>query len=295
MKVLHGVLGIIVVLTVTTGIAVSAAETPQPAAVSKGTGTMPVSEGPALTVTVPLFSPNAVTVPLAMVNDEPVTVGDVTAALGSAHEERDPTKPESGGKIDFHNILERLINVRLIVQEATRIGFDELDEFKSAVNDYSTNALADQLMREVTRDVKSDPSAVDKLYKEMTVEWKVKSLFFEKEKDAMDMAEAIKKGTSYDELAKKAIDEKKAKGLDESNFVRPKDLAPHIMEALSTMESGSVSPILKVQSGKTIGYTIMKLEEKRYPENPTLREQAEGTILAMSKSRAWEEYKVSLT
>ncbi len=298
MKVLQGVLGFIVVLTIAaTGSTVRAAEAPQTTAVSQGTGTGPASEGPAIMVKgvkVPLFAPNADSIPLAEVNDDVVSLGDLTDALGSAHEERDPAKKESGGKIDYHQIVERLINVRLVVQEAGRIGLDDLPEFKSAVEDYSTNALAEQLMREVTKDVKADPAAVEKLYKEMAVEWKIKSLFFEKEEDAKGMAAALKAGTGYDELAKKAVAEKKAKGLDEGSFVRPKDLSPHIMETVATMETGSVSPIVKVQSGKTMGFTIMKLEEKRYPENPALREQAEQTALAAGRARAWEEYKTSL-
>ncbi len=295
MKVLQGVLGFIIILTAaaTESIA-TAAEAPQSAVVSQGSGTSPASEGPAITVKVPLFASHAGSIPLAMVNDDAVTLGDLSAALGSAHEERDSAKKEAGGKIDYHKIVERLINVRLVIQEATRIGFDELPEFTSAVDDYSTNALAEQLMREVTKDVKADPAAVEKLFKELAVEWKIKSIFFEKEEDAKGMAEALKAGTDYDELAKKAVGEKKAKSLSEGGFVRPKDLAPHIVETVSTMGTGSVSPIVKVQSEKTVGFTIMKLEEKRYPESPTLREQAEGSVLATSKSRAWEEYKASL-
>ncbi len=294
MKALQGVLGFIAVLTIAaTGSTAPAVKAPQPV-VSRGTGTGPASEGPAITVKVPLFAANADTVPLAAVNDDVVTLGDLTAALASAHEERDPAKKESGGKIEYHQILDRLINVRLVVQEAVRIGFDELPEFKSAVEDYSTNALAEQLMREVTKDVKADPAAVEKLYKEMAVEWKIKSLFFEKEDDAKGMAAALKAGSSYDELAKKAVAEKKAKSLDEGSFVRPRDLSPHIMETVATMETGSVSPIVKVQSGKTTGFTIMKLEEKRYPENPALREQAEQSALAAGRTRAWNEYKTSL-
>ncbi len=297
MKALQGVLGFIAVLTIAaTGSTAPPAKAPQPV-VSQGTGTGPASEGPAIMVNgekVSLFAANADAIPLATVNDDVVTLGDLTAALASAHEERDPAKKESGGKVEYRQILDRLINVRLVIQEAVRIGFDELPEFKSAVEDYSTNALAEQLMREVTKDVKADPAAVEKLYKEMAVEWKIKSLFFEKEEDAKGMEAALKAGSSYDELAKKAVDEKKAKKLDEGSFVRPKDLSPHIMETVATMETGSVSPIVKVQSGKTTGFTIMKLEEKRYPENPALREQAEQSALAAGKTRAWTEYKTSL-
>jgi hypothetical protein len=294
MKTLYAVLIFIAALTAAATRIALAADAPKPAVASQSTGTGSALEGPAITVKVPIFSSQADNVPLAMVNDEPITLGDLTAALGAAHEERDTAMKQSGGKIDYDKILERLINVKLVIQEARRIGFDELPEFKSAVEDYSTNAQAEQLMREVTKDVKADPAAVEKLYKELVVEWKIKSILFEKEEDAKSMAEALKAGTSYEELTKKAVAENKAKSFDEAGFVKPKDLSAHIMETLATMETGSVSPIVRVQSGKTKAFTIMKLEEKRYPDDPKAREQAERTVLASKKAEAWEAYKTSL-
>jgi hypothetical protein len=94
-------------------------------------------------------------------------------------------------------------------------------------------------------------------------------------------------------MAEKAVAEGKTK-IEEGGFVKPKDLAPHIMAAVSTMETGSVSPIIKAQSDKTSGFTILKIEEKRYPENADLREQAKWSVLAEQRTRAWEEFKTSL-
>jgi parvulin-like peptidyl-prolyl isomerase len=276
------------------GNALSATTASQSAAVSQETGTKAVSEGPAISVKIPLFAAHADSIPLAVVNDEAVTLGDLTTALGLSHKEQSMAKPESSGKIDYKQILDRLINVRLVVQEATRIGLDELTEFKTALANYSENALAKQLMREVTADVKADPAKVEKRYKELTEEWKLKSLFFEKEEDAKNMAAALKSGGNFEELAKKAVDEKKAKGLDEGSFLKPGDLAPQIVETVSTLGTGSVSPLVKVRSGKTMGFTIIKLEAKRYPEDPKLREQAEASVLDAARLRGWEAYKTSL-
>jgi len=126
------------------------------------------------------------------------------------------------------------------------------------------------------------------------VEWKLKSLFFEKEDDAKAMAEAIKSGKSFDELAEKAVADKKAKSIEEGAYVRPETLANYVVDTISSMGTGSVSPILRVQSGKTKGFTVIKLEDQRYPENPQARKQAEQFVLNAKKSVVWEEYKTSL-
>jgi parvulin-like peptidyl-prolyl isomerase len=293
MKVWFGALVLFFLAGMTTGTTASAIEPPQ-AVASQGTSTTAPSEGPQLMVRAPIFSPLFDSVPLAVVNDDPVTMGDLTNALTESHEERDPAKTLSGGKIDFAKILDRLINVRLVVQEAVRIGFDELPEFKASVEDFSTQALAKLLMREVTKDIKADPVEVEKQYKDSVVEWKIKSVFFEKEDDAKSMEDGIKAGKSYDELAEKAVAEEKVKGVHEGSFMKPKDLAPPIQEAVATMETGSVSPIIKVQDGKTTGFTILKLEEKRYPESPEMRDQTQWSVLGQQRTIAWEKFKTEL-
>jgi hypothetical protein len=294
MKSWYGTLSFLFFLGMSTGNTASALEGPGQDVTGLGTSATTTSEGPQVIVKAPLFSPLFDHVPLAVINDDPVTLEDLTNSLASSHEERDPAKKLSGGKIDYDKILERLINVRLIVQEATRIGFDELPEFKSSVEDHSMEALGKLLMNEATKDVKADPARVEKRYKESVVEWKIKSLFFEKEDDAKNMADGIKAGKSFEELTAQAVAEGKVKGEQEGNFVRPKDLAPHVLEMISTMETGSISPVIRVQGEKTAGFTILKLEEKRYPENLKTREQVEWSVLNEQKNEAWEKFKTSL-
>ncbi|MCK9419660.1 MAG: peptidyl-prolyl cis-trans isomerase [Nitrospirae bacterium] len=293
MKARYGVLGLFLLLGMVAGSTASALEGSKPAVASLGTGTT-APEGPQVLVRAPLFSPLFERIPLAAVNGDQITMGDVANALVASHEEQDPAKKQGGGKLDYGKVLDRLINVRLIVQESTAIGFDELPEFKASVEDYSTQALARLLMQDATKDVKADPAEVEKRYKAAMVEWKIKSIFFENEDDAKSMADGLKAGKSYEEMAEKAIADGKTKGVQEGSFVKPKDLAPHIMAAVAAMETGSVSPIIKAQGDKTSGFTVLKLVEKRYPENAETRDQVEWSVLAEQRTRAWEEFKTSL-
>jgi hypothetical protein len=294
MKRRHGVWFLLVFFGIAAGNAAFALDSSQHAVATQGTGTHGASEGTQVMVRVPLFSQRFEQVPLALVDEDPVTVGDLATALANIHEKLDAAKEQSQ-KIDYGKILDRLINVRLVAHEATAMGLDELDEFKAGVDAYSAQALGMLLMQDIKKDVtRADPDVVERLYKERIGECRIKSVSFEKEDDAKNMADAIKAGKNFDELAEKAVAEKKAKASSESNYIKLRDFAPDIKQAIATLQTGSIGPVLKVQAAKTPLFVIIKLEDRRYPEDPGAREQAEKDALNGKKTIAWENYKTSL-
>ncbi|HUI44712.1 MAG TPA: peptidyl-prolyl cis-trans isomerase [Nitrospirota bacterium] len=271
----------------------SGREANQPDVISRGTETKTVPGDVLLTLKIPASSPLFARFPIAKVNDDVISVAELTKALVSSHESMKDTG-EHAGKIDFTSILDRLINIRLITQEAANIGLDELPEFKSAMESKSRDTLRLLVMKDITKDVSADPAEVEKQFKAIAVEWKIKSLLFDKEADAKAMSDAVKTGKSFDELAKKALDDKKASGNTEGNYLKPKDLLPAIASVVSTMETGSVSPPITVQTEIKRAYTVLKLEDKRYPENPVARQQAEQNALLAKKNEVLGEYQKKL-
>ncbi|HEX9021560.1 MAG TPA: peptidylprolyl isomerase [Nitrospirota bacterium] len=263
-----------------------------PAVSSSDTGT--AAAGGGFYLRVPLFSPRFARLPVAVVNDEEIGVEALRDALASSHGERE-TGQKGAEKIDYMKMVDRLINIRLIVQETTRMGLDELPEFKTAMDEFSNSTLRSMLKAEITRDVKADPEMVEKLYKKMAEEWKIKSVMFEKEEDAKAMADALKAGKSFDELAAKAIADKKAKGNEQGEFIKPQALLPAVAAALSTTSTGSVTPVVKIDlSQKKQGFVICRLEDKRYPDDPKLRKEAEELVLNTKKAEAAGQYMISL-
>jgi hypothetical protein len=237
----------------------------------------------------PLFS----RFPIATVNDDVIRMDELTEALASSHAEK--SKQAGGaGKIDYTRILDRLINIRLIAQEAANIGLDELPEFKSETEANTLATSADLVMKEISKDAKADPREVEKRFKELVVEWKIKSVMFEKEDDAKAITDAMKAGKNFDELTKKAIDEKKAKGGEQGEYLKPKDLLPQIAAAASVLEVGAVGPVIKLASEKQTRFVLLKLEDKRYPENPVARQRAEQSALTDKRNEVLAEYKKML-
>ncbi|MBT0654580.1 peptidyl-prolyl cis-trans isomerase [Geomobilimonas luticola] len=237
-----------------------------------------------LDLRVPLFSKQFSRTPVAVVNDDPILLEELTTALASVHERPMPGK--STGKKNFTAVLNRLINVRLIVQEATNMGLDETPEVKKPVDDYAETTLKEHLKLAHARDAKPDEKVIEQLYRQEVKEWKIKSVKFEKEEDAKALAEELAKGGNFDELAAKLVESGKAEGSKEGAFMKPAGLLPQIVAAVSAMEVGKTSPVIQVGPS----FTILKLEEIGYPDNAEAREKARQQATEIRRAAMVREY-----
>ncbi len=187
-------------------------------------------------------------------------------------------------------VLRRLINVSLVVQEARRIGLDELPEIRKMVDAFASVALREELMERRVKDTKVDEKEVEKLYRDSIKEWKISSLLFENEDAAKKMAEEIKAGKNFDELSKQYVAEGKAKAGERGEWLKVKEISPQIAKAVSKIKVGSVSPIIPIKSG----FVILRLEDVRYAENPETMKQAREEALKLKKVRILKDYSNAL-
>ncbi len=231
-----------------------------------------------------LFGPEAATVPAAKVGDETITVQDVARTLTSAHEAM--SSGAKAGKKDFSPVLDRMIEVRLLVQEAKAMGIADLPDIKANIAEYRETALQDLLKHEVTRDAKPDPAVVDQQYRDATREWKIKSALFTKLQDANAVKAAAAKGQSFDDLVKKAVAEKKAKGGEGAEFLPRARMLPGVLAALGPMKTGAVSAPIKLDDG----YALVRVEDIRYPDDPKARAAAQAQALTESQKKALKAY-----
>ena len=225
---------------------------------------------------------------VATVNDEPITLEEFDQELASLHagivEEKKVSKKKES------ELLRRLINMHLILQEARRIGLDELPEVKNMVDVYSRVTLRELLIERHLKDVRPDEKDVERLYKELTKEWKIKSVTFEKEDAAKKMGEEIKAGGDFDAVAKRVLADGTAKGGKEGKYLKGKDLLPQIAQTVSNMEVGSISPIIQVGTG----FVILRVEGIRFPENPEAKKLAIRQALYLKKEKLFKKYNDTL-
>ncbi len=215
---------------------------------------------------------------VATVNDELITLSEFNQELAGVEGEK---------KLD---LLRRLINSRLIIQEARRMGLDELKEVKDRADVFAKVTLRDELIEKRARNIKPDEKEVEKVYRESIKEFKVKSILFEKEEDAKQMEGLLKGGKGFDETISEFLIAKKAKASEEGSFLKNKELLPEIAVAVSKMKVGSISPVIRIKSG----YTIFKLEDIRFPENPEIKEKVKLDLLLKKQRNTLSEYYKNL-
>ena len=225
---------------------------------------------------------------VATVNEELITLDQFNQELAMLHQ--GVAGEKKGGKGNPLNLLKRMINTRLIIQEARRMGLHELKEIRERVDVFARATLRDDLIERQTKDIKPDDKEVEKVYKESIKEWKIKSILLDKEENAKKMESEFKAGKNFDEVLKKFLADKLGKGGQEAEYLKGKDLLPPVAEAVSRMKVGTVSPIIPIKSG----FVILKLEDIRFPDDPMAKEQARLEALRKKQKDAVIQFDKSL-
>jgi hypothetical protein len=225
-------------------------------------------------------------VTVATVNDEAITLDELNNAIGLSHAER--AGKDHAGSIDYTGIMNRLINRKLILLEARNIGIHELPEVKEAVEKYSQDTLMKLVLEEHVKDTKIDEEDVEKNYRVIVEELKIRAVFFENEEDAKRIAEQIAADNNFGEIVKKAVEEGIAKGENE-RFIKQTQLLPSIARLVPNMEVGAVSPVVSFDKNSFI---LFKLLDRRMPEDRDSEawERAKREVAKQKKAKAAKEY-----
>lgn len=226
---------------------------------------------------------------VATVNNDPITMGEYTRELSSIHGADKAEKQV--GKIDYKGILDHLITLRLVREEAINIGLNELPEVKEAVDVYARQTLNGLLKGEYVKRIEADDEEVERLYIEAVREFKLKAVLFNNKDEAKKIEEEIRAGGNIDDIINRVLADKKIKGNAEGVYFAGHDLLPPVIEAISKMETGAVSPVLEISDG----FLIFRLEDVRVPENPKAKEEARKQALDFKRKQALEKYKALLT
>ena len=238
---------------------------------------------------IPIFSPLFDKTPVATVNDEPILLEELKGALMGVHQQA--TEGKQGMKKDYLKVLNRIVNTRLILAEATTMGLDESPEVKNPVDAFKMDHLRDMLKVQQLKDMKADPKLVEQFYKDAVKEWKIRSLKLDKKEDAETLVKESVAGGKFDELADKLIDSGKAEGVKEGQYIQPKALLPYVANAIAALKVGAVSPVIPVGPA----FTVIRLEDIRYPaDDAQAREAAEKKALEIKRTEVLTKYNETL-
>lgn len=264
----------------------------------------PARSGPAPRLSVAfleehLYAADAEQIVVAQVRDEPITLRDVAAALQGSHTggKHGAGAGEAGkeaaprlGKVDFAPLVDRMIDARLITREARDMGMDTVPEFQKGVEDFKLTAAQDVLRARATAEVKVDPAEIERLYRESTREWKIRSVLVTQKADAEKLVAALKAGQSFDALVKQLVDEKKARGGEPAEFLPRARLFAPVEATLQGLKQGQYSAPVQVPGG----FAVVKYEDVRYPDNAKALADAEALAVGRKKREVLEAYYAAL-
>lgn len=175
-------------------------------------------------------------------------------------------------------IKRRLIDIALLSQQAHKEGLDRTPEAKSQLLQLQSDFLADLA---VTDYIKKNPisdadvqSEYDREVKALGAdglirEYKISDIVVASEADALSALIRIKKGESFDKVARNvSLSPSKAQG-GASGWIQANQIPQPMAQLIATLGKGEVSS-KPVQIGN--GWLILKIDDRRTVKPPTLAE-----------------------
>lgn len=187
-------------------------------------------------------------------------------------------------------LLDRLITVRLIVQEAATMGLADLPDIQKQVDVSSRQFLRDVLMDTLVQQVKPDETAIEALYRESARQWRTSSILFKSEPAARRARAAMTGGDAYDAVAASSVAAGEAEAAHDDEYHRMSDFLPAIGEAVSRLKPGEVSPVLQIQAG----FAIVRVVDLRTADSQALRDEAREAVVKRQQQEFLKAHEESL-
>ena len=196
------------------------------------------------------------------------------------------------------SIKEELINRELLMQEAQRLGLDKTAQGKVALEQARANALVELLWLNLENsnpikdnDIQEDYNRQVKALGsgEGMQQYHLSIIALADELEANRILAKLKKGESFQELAKAySIDPTKAQGGD-VGWVLPSQISPLISNVMINLAKG-VLPNAPIKMSDRL-YQIIRVEDKRAYKVPSLEESKENVRLGLIQTRRQELLK----
>lgn len=237
---------------------------------------------------VPLFSEKHELTPVAVVNEEPITLKEFTYELATMHSGMEESKAKANQ--NYTKLLNRLITIKLIKQEALNIGFDKTPSVQKQIEDFELKTMFQLLLSTQISDLQPDEAVVKEMYSKMALEAKLLTYKFHLQEDAEALLSELKTSADFKKLADKMVAEGKAEGGATPEYVGLNDLFPNAAKAVFDMKIGDISEVFKAEKG----YILFKLEDRRVFEDPEIYRAAQKRALEQKAKEVQAEYLANL-
>src|SRR4051812_20361883 len=227
---------------------------------------------------------------LAKVNGSEIRQSDVALA----EEELGPSLAQMDPATKKDNVLSFLIDMKIVSKAAEDKKVENSEEFKKRLAFTRSRLLMDSLLATEGKAATTD-EAMKKVYqdasKQISGEQEVhaRHILVESEDEAKAVADELKKGADFAELAKKKSKDPGASDGGDLGFFTKDQMVPEFSNVAFTLEPGKISDPVKSQ----FGWHIIKVEEKRSRKAPEF-EQVKSQIETYVTRKAQADYVAKL-
>jgi peptidyl-prolyl cis-trans isomerase C len=192
------------------------------------------------------------------------------------------------------NVLSFLIDMKIVAKAAEDKKVADREEFKSKLAFARNRLLMDSLLGSEGKESLTDAN-MKKVYedaaKQISGEQEVhaRHILVESEDEAKKIAEELKKGANFAELAKKSSKDPGAADGGDLGFFTKDQMVPEFSKVAFELEPGKISDPVKSQ----FGWHIIKVEEKRNRQAPSF-DQVKPQIEQYVVRKAQADYVTKL-
>jgi peptidyl-prolyl cis-trans isomerase C len=227
---------------------------------------------------------------LAKVNGVEIRQSD----LALAEEELGPSLAQMDPATKKENVLAFLIDMKIVAKAAEDKKVENNEDFKKRLAFTRNRLLMDSLLATEGKAATTD-EAMKKVYEDASkqitgeIEVHARHILVETEDEAKAIAEELKKGADFAELAKKKSKDPGASDGGDLGFFTKDQMVPEFSTVAFALEPGKISDPVKSQ----FGWHIIKVEEKRNRKAPDF-EQVKSQIETYVTRKAQADYVARL-
>jgi peptidyl-prolyl cis-trans isomerase C len=215
----------------------------------------------------------------ALVNGQPIYVSDVEleAKVQDLIDNGEKLEVDSA---EFNEILDQLIDVKLLAMEAMSRGLDEEPESRHRLASARDNILGNILVDRVVEE-RVDEAAIKKMYETQIAIWElgdeahVRHILAPSKEEIDKIAAELKSGVDFAVLAsRKSTDEATRMEGGDLGYMTAEEATPEFAKVIRDTPTGGVSKPFETD----MGWHIAKIDERRKEQPPSI-EELRGPIL----------------
>jgi peptidyl-prolyl cis-trans isomerase C len=215
----------------------------------------------------------------ALVNGQPISVSDVQLEA-EAQELIDPGKRLEPDSAEFNQVLDQLIDVKLLAIEAETRGLDEDPQSRHRLEAAREHILGNILVEAVV-DERIDEAAIRKMYEAQIAIWElgeeahIRHIVQPSKEDIDRVVADLNKGADFSVLAsQKSTDEATRMEGGDLGYMTEEEATPEFARVIRNTPNGGISKPFETD----MGWHVAKVDDRRKEQPPSL-EELRGPIM----------------